>query len=93
MNKYFYRVSIGLSGCDSTGIIEAETEDQALEYAIEEAIQNAESYGFYQDEEYFGDLDQVGSEWDEDDQWYNQSGYLDYYVELYIPEEHDHCIS
>ena len=100
MIKWFYKVGFDICGCDYTGIIEAETEEQALDEAREIAIENAQSYGFEQDEEFFGDLDQVGNNWYEDpddeeseDVGYEQTGYLSYYVVEYDPEKHDAYIA
>ena len=92
MNKYFCKVSFGICCCESTCIIVANTENDALGIAREEAIENAQSYGFEQDLDYFGDADTVGKDYDEDEETYTQEGYLDYFVELYDPEKHDDLI-
>ena len=92
MTKWFYSVSFGFYGAYSTGIIEAETEDQAMEEARELAIENAESFGFNQDPEFFGDYDQVGRKFDDESGSYDEEGTLDYYVEPYEPEKHDDLI-
>mgnify|MGYP000058844504 FL=1 len=98
MIKYFYRVSFGFVGCESTGVLEAETETLAEEMARDLAIENAESFGYYQDEEVFGTQDTVGSpvedltEEEEEDlefEGYEETGELDYYIEVYSPEKHD----
>lgn len=98
MIKYFYRVSFGFVGCESTGLLEAKNEEAALEIVRELAIANAESFGYYQDEEVFGTQDTVGSPaedlTEEEEEGlefdgYEEVGELDYYVEVYSPEEHD----
>jgi len=101
MIKYFYRVSFGFVGCESTGVLEAKNELAAHETARELAIENAESFGYYQDEDVFGDLDTVGSpaenlteeEEEEEEELefegYDEVGELDYYVEVYNSEKHD----
>jgi len=98
MIKYFYRVSFGFVGCESTGLLEAKNEEAALEIVRELAIANAESFGYYQDEDAFGDLDTVGAvaenlteeeEAELEFEGYGEVGQLDYYVEVYNPEKHD----
>ena len=98
MIKYFYRVSFGFVGCESTGLLEAKNEEAALEIVRELAIENAESFGYYQDEDAFGDLDTVGAVAEnltEDEgaelefEGYGEVGQLDYYAEVYNSEKHD----
>lgn len=92
LKTWFYQVSFGICGCNDTGTLEAPTEAEALDVARELAIDNAEMYGYYQDKDFFGDLDQVGNSYLEDDNEYEQIGTLDYYVEPYNPEKHDQLI-
>ena len=92
MTKWFYSVSFGFCGSDSTGTIDSETMDQALEEVRELAIGNAESFGFNQDPEFFGDYDQVGRGFNAELESYDEEGTLDYYVEPYEPEKHDDLI-
>jgi|TARA_R100000084_G_C4625503_1_gene135573 hypothetical protein len=98
MIKYFYRVSFGFVGCESTGLLEAKNEEAALEIVRELAIENAESFGYYQDEDAFGDLDTVGAvaenlteeeEAELEFEGYGEVGQLDYYAEVYNSEKHD----
>ena len=86
--KFFARLSHGYDSMTAYELIEANSEEEALEEAYRLAVENAESYGFQQDEEAFGDLDTVGV-WDEDSESYEEQGFLDYSVELYYPAEHD----
>lgn len=100
LKTWFYKVGFDIYGCDSTGTLEAATKEAALKTAREIAIENAQSFGFEQDEEFFGDLDQVGNTWYDDpddeeseDVGYEQSGYLSYFVEPYDPEKHNTYIA
>ena len=90
INKYFAKCSIG-AGMESYELIEEDSFDKAEELARSLCIDLADSYGFYQNEEYFGELDSVAQEdsWDEDEEEYTNIGFLEYYVEDYNPEEHD----
>lgn len=63
-------------------VIEAESMEAATAVARAKAIELAESYGFYQDEAHFGNRDQVGYDWDEEDNSYIQDGELSYSVVL-----------
>ena len=92
MTKWFYEIGFGYECMNASGILEAETEDQALEGAIQEAIYHAESFGFYLDLEFFGDYDQVGKDFDEEYESYAEEGILEYYVEPYDPEKHNDLI-
>lgn len=86
--KYFYKVSFGFVGCDRTGLLETELSDEKIDEHLREfAIENSSDYGFYQDEDHFGDLDSVGGDWEEGG--YLQIGELEYWFEEYIPEKHD----
>jgi len=99
MKKYFFNVGIGLQGYDATGTFDASNSTQAEEFAREKSIENAEMYGFEQDEEAFSTLDEVGrnrmDDDDDDDEDYDEDnpyeevGELTYEVELYVPELHD----
>jgi hypothetical protein len=97
MEKYFYTVSFGLAGCEGAGVLEAKDLHSAEECARVHSIENAEMFGFYQDEDVFQDLDTVGkAAEDEDEEFeypgYEETGSLEYYVELYVPEKHDDLI-
>lgn len=89
--KYFYKVSLGFVGCDQTGLIETDKSSDYIDgYLREQAIDNASSYGYEQDSDHFeGDCDQVGKDWDEDEEDYLSQGELEYWFEDYDPEEHD----
>ncbi len=89
MAKFFVEVSFGYVGCYSRDVIEADSEEEARNDAYIMAIENAESFGFYQDEEHFGDLDSVGKDFDEDESDYLETGFLYFHVEPYVPEKHD----
>lgn len=54
-----------------------------------ECINLAQQYGYDQDEDYFGELDSLGKDWDEDTEEYEDVSELSYYVVEYYPEEHD----
>jgi len=95
MEKYFYTVSFGLAGCEGAGVLEAENVEAAEDCARDLSIENAEMFGFYQDEDAFQDLDTVAEEDDGEEfeyPGYEETGTLDYYVELYVPEKHDDLI-
>ena len=85
--KYFTKVGFGIVGCETAEVFEAASLKEAEETAYLIAVENAESFGFYQDEEHFGDRDSVGKDYDEGE--YYESGFLDYYVGPYVAEEHD----
>lgn len=90
MNKYFYTVTIG-TRMDATGLIQTKlSTDEIDQYLRVLAIENAESFGYYQDEDYFGGfLDSVGRDWDDEEECYADERDLEYWFELYDPEEHD----
>ena len=90
MSKYFYKLYVG-PGMESTGLIESDLNEANLyDYLREECIQFADSYGYYQDEDYFGgSLDQVGANWDDEEECYEDERELEYYFEDYDSEEHD----
>ena len=89
MKKYFLKYEIG-AGMFGTELYEADTLEKAEEFARDLCIDMASSYGYYQDMDYFGEMDSVANEdsWDEDDQEYTDVGFLEYYAEEYNPEEH-----
>ena len=88
MNKYFAHISCG-NGMKDYLLIEAEGEEEAEEDARQECIDLADSYGYEQDLDHFGDNDQLGKDWDEEEEEYGDTQELEYWVELYDPEEHD----
>ncbi len=88
--KYFYTLSLGMSGCDRTGLIETDkNEDDICDYLRQQAIENAEDYGYEQDVNHFDSYDQVGKDWDDEEEDYLSQGELEYWFENYDPEEHD----
>ena len=89
MKKWFVDVSFGYVGCHCRDVIEAETLDDAINDAYIMSIENAESFGYYQDEEHFGELDSVGKDFDEDEGEYEYTGFLDVFVEPYDAEKHE----
>jgi hypothetical protein len=46
-------------------------------------------FGFEQDYDYFGDYNQIGRGWDDEEEEYEETGEICGYVEEYIPDEHD----
>lgn len=90
MIKWFTRVSCGCGMSDAT-VEEAKDETEALSHARELCIDLSSSYGYYQDEDYFGECDSLYQEdsWDEETEEYTDISDLEYYVEVYDPEEHD----
>jgi hypothetical protein len=91
--KFFARLSFSICGMDTGVIIDAPSEVAAEELAYEMTVEHATSYGFYQDEEVFGDFDTLGCDFDEETESYAQEGFIDSHVELYIPELHDMHLS
>lgn len=95
MKKYFSHLAFGGAGTDSAVVFEAENDKEAMHTARDYAVDNAAAYGYYQDLEYFGDLDQVGKESedydeeDEDEERYEDTGFLEYNPVPYVAEEHD----
>jgi hypothetical protein len=92
MKKYFVSVNFGICGCYANHLIEAESLEAAKKEAFDLAVENAESYGFYLDEDYFGDLCQVGKDPDYEDEIvaeYGEIGELDWVVEEYNPKKHN----
>lgn len=90
MIKWVAKLSCG-NGMNAAELIEAGTEEAADMLARQFCIDLASSYGYYQDLDLFGDYDQLYNEssWDEDDEEYTDISELEYYVEIYDPEEHD----
>lgn len=92
MKKYVVFAGIGLVGCDTVELVEV---PNLVVYGyLEEisriiAIENANSFGYCQDEEYFGDEDSLGWGWDSTIGYYMGETYLEYYYEKYNPEKHD----
>lgn len=76
---------------NSTALEEFDSAEEAEAWARDECLDLADSYGYYNDEDYFGDLDQLYREdsWDEETEEYTDISELEYYVEEYDPEEHD----
>jgi hypothetical protein len=70
-------------------IIEAKDEEAAALDARYECIEWADSFGYEQDLDYFGDSDQLGKAWDDEYGEYIYTSELECWVELYDPEEHD----
>lgn len=93
MNTYFYKLYLG-PGIESTGLIKTQLPPEEIDQWLrEECIQFACSYGYDQDEDYFGgSLDQVGRDWDEDEECYEDERELEYWYEPYDPEEHDYQV-
>lgn len=89
MNTYFARLYFGVTGCTGYELVHAESLAQAEKEAYELTVDWASSFGFEQDLNYFGELDSVGSGWDDEEESYEQEGFIDPLVELYDPETHD----
>lgn len=92
MKTYFITYGFGYAGCEGSALIKAGNEEQALDTARHEAITNAEAFGFYQDQTYFGNLDEVGRPLEEEEQEeeeYEETGTLEYTAVEYVPEIHD----
>ena len=87
----FYRAEIhlGFCGMDTEVYFQAVSQKAAEECARELAIDHAESYGFEQNEDVFGDYDTIGRNFDEDSEEYEEVGSLDYYVEEVSQEEYE----
>lgn len=89
MKTWFVTLEFGIGGCRGYDLVEADTVDEAYIEAYEKCIEWAESYGYEQNQDYFGDLDSVGREWDEEEECYCEEGFLDPGVVEYNPERHD----
>ena len=88
MKKWFVRLSVG-AGMKDYVILEAGTLEEAEKEARDYCYDLALEYEYDTDQDYFGDLDQVGRDWDEDLQEYSDVSEMEYYAELYDPEVHD----
>lgn len=87
--EYAARGNIGIVGTDFYELIEANTLEEAEDIARSLVVDWASSYGFDQDYDFFGDCDQVGYGWDDEEEDYDQVGELESWVENYEPPEHD----
>ena len=90
MEKFFIHCTIG-AGMNSYSLVEAESYKKAENEARQLCIELAESYGYYQNEEHFGELDSVADEdsWEEDEGDYSNVGFLEYETSYYTPDDHD----
>lgn len=86
--KWFAEISCG-NGMTKWELIEGCDYEEAERLAREDCIDFAQECGYEQDEDYFGELDSLGKDWDEETEEYGDVSELDYYVEEYDPEEHD----
>jgi hypothetical protein len=86
--KWFATLDFGFPSMQGHALIEAETESEAWDIAYEQTIEQASGYGFEQDEDYFDCLDDVGADWDDEDESYGQTGQIAPGVEPYDPIEH-----
>lgn len=89
MKTWFVTLQFGIVGCVGYQLLEAETAEQAYEEAYGLCVEHAQSYGYEQDKDVFGDLDTVGCDFDEETGEYALDGFLDPGVEVYVPELHD----
>ena len=87
----FYKAEIrlGFCGMDTEVYFQAVSQKDAEEYARELALDHAESYGFEQNEDVFGDYNTIGRDFDEDLEKYEEVGSLDYSVEEVSQEEYE----
>jgi hypothetical protein len=85
--KYLCTLDIA-NGVKAWELVDADNEDMAEARARELCIDLADSYGFEQNLDFFGDYDTLGREWDDDEEEYQDTGFLEYYVEPYDEEEH-----
>lgn len=90
MEKFFIHCTIG-AGMNSYHLVEEDSYEKAEELARSLCIELSESYGYYQNEDYFGERDSVAQEdsWDEDEEEYTDIGFLEYETAYYTPDEHD----
>ena len=82
------KINLGFCGMDTVVYFQTVSQKDAEDYAREIAIGWAESYGFEQNEEVFGDQDTIGCNFDEDEQEYDDVGLLNYSVEEVSEEEY-----
>lgn len=87
MNKYFATISAG-AGMKTWIVVYAPDVETAEEEARGECIEWAESFGYKQDEDFFGDLDQLGKEWNNEEEGYSDVSELEYYAVPYDSEKH-----
>lgn len=87
--QYAAKLDFGYPTMTTWLLLEAESYEEAYQMAYEETVEWASMFGFYQDEENLGTLDDVGYGWDEDEQEFSQTGSIDPLVELYDPKKHD----
>lgn len=97
MKKYVVFAGVGLVGCDTVELVEVPDSIQHVVIFMDKvsrqiAIENAESFGYYRDEDYFGDEVSLGCDWDDTIGYYMCEGFLDYYYEGYNPEKHDNLL-
>lgn len=90
--KYYIRCEIG-SGMFTDELIEARSKEHAEGLARVMCIELADSYGYYQDEDYFGELDSVGKDYNDEEGFYENEAFMEYYAELYDSERHDELLS
>ena len=88
MEKWFLHLSVG-AGMQDYKVIEVGTKEDAEKEAYGYCYELATDFDYDNDLDYFGDLDQIGRDWDEDTQEYGDVSEMEYYAELYDPEEHD----
>ena len=81
-------INLGFCGMDTVVYFQAVSQKAAEDYAREVAIDWAETYGFEQNEDIFGDQDTIGRNFDEDEQEYDEVGFLDYSVDKVSEEEY-----
>lgn len=94
---FFVKVGFGIVGCDDYYKVEVPSDIHShsgimgymKDLARSLSVENADGFGFHQDEEYFGELDSVGCDWNEEEEYYEQEGFLEYTIEFYDPEIHD----
>jgi hypothetical protein len=88
MQKWLAHLDFGVPTCSTYEVIEADSYEEACKQAYDLTIEWAQSYGYEQNEEYFGCLDELGCDWDEDAEEYEQTGFADPSVEPYDHELH-----
>jgi hypothetical protein len=87
---FYVSGGLGLVGHDFAEVIDVESAQLAEEEARRLSIENAEMYGFQQDPDHFGGVeDYVGREYDDETGEYEEEGELDYEAVRYVPELHD----
>lgn len=82
------KICLGFCGMDTVEYFHAHNLEEAEILARELALGHADSYGFEQNEEVFGDYDTIGRGFDEDEQEYEEVGFLDYSVDEVSEEEY-----